>query len=350
MFDEEEMRLLQDLHENGDLQELIKSFEENKKLKEEMKLIELNMEEMKQANYSLTHRLKELSSKEQDHDRSWCFKDQKRVEEDHEEMIRKMKSNHFDQMEQLRSENLQLQEREIEKDKKIEDLEMNIKKLKEEIESLQMIQPNSPIDDSIVTSQTHANEEKLKERLDEMKTKMLEQESVISSQLMQIVQLEKNLKNLEEAKASLDDLNKFYSNKIETNKNEVADLQSTIDELQLQISCGSRQGNSLFAEVDERRIEVEAKLRKNEDQLTKLKKEVVNLKNAISRQRVTIFQLTQEQNDETQQQRINSLGKEVFQALRDNQKLAEINKQLNEQLLCKVGLYEKIFLVIFMFM
>jgi len=91
-------------------------------------------------------------------------------------------------------------------------------------------------------------------------------------------------------------------------------------------------------------------LRKNEDQLTKLKKEVVNLKNAISRQRVTIFQLTQEQNDETQQQRINSLGKEVFQALRDNQKLAEINKQLNEQLLCKVGLYEKIFLVIFMFM
>jgi len=77
-------------------------------------------------------------------------------------------------------------------------------------------------------------------------------------------------------------------------------------------------------------------LRKNEDQLTKLKKEVVNLKNAISRQRVTIFQLTQEQNDETQQQRINSLGKEVFQALRDNQKLAEINKQLNEQLLCKL--------------
>ena len=38
----------------------------------------------------------------------------------------------------------------------------------------------------------------------------------------QIVQLEKNLKNLEEAKASLDDLNKFYSNKIEVMTSQIA--------------------------------------------------------------------------------------------------------------------------------
>ncbi|XP_061197105.1 protein Spindly-B-like [Saccostrea echinata] len=268
-------------------------------------------EELRQEVYSLKNKLSSAASQE-----AWY----------HEEIaqLQTMRKQDLDIQDALKEEVVRLQRKIGTLEEDIDQHKSSENNLKSQIQSLEkLVESNKTINETLSHSiMTEDNTQLMNELCSlqnentQLKGDLIEMKHDCQSAIIELENLKQKMINKEQEMEELQCQITTYVNTIEKCRTEIMELNAQIDVLQMESQTQSCKGNSLFSEVEDRRVKAEKLVKKYQLSNQQLNQQIHKLK----MQMFTCLGLSKEKSDDS---RIQKLQSEVCQLQEEKKQLLE---------------------------
>lgn len=274
-----------------------------------------SIEELKQEVYSLRNKLATATSQE-----AWY--------NDEIAQLQTMRKQESEIQDALKEEVIRLQRKIGILEEDVEQQKLAENNLKSQVQSLEKLMEsnktmNETLSHSIMTEDnTHLMNEmcSLQNENTQLKGEVIEIRHELQSASIEVENLKQKLANKEQELEELQCQITTYINTIEKYRTEITELNTQVDVLQMETQSQTGKGNSLFSEVEDRRVKAEKLVKKYQ-----LSNQQLNQQNhKLKMQMFTCLGLSKEKSDDV---RVGQLETKVCQ-------LQEENKQLLKQIQC----------------
>nr|XP_039261184.1 protein Spindly-like [Styela clava] len=314
------------LEEKSNLEEMLDNIQrENGKI----------VEDYEQEKYSLENKLEvmtkmkaQVESNLQEETNRWKTEFQRleqQFRKKHSDEIVMIKSRLDDTASQLQQEKLMNSQRLS----TIELKESQIEKLQKELKQMQ-----TSLNDTLSSEVAELSNDNYELKLQVQELEMNEHElSQTVQQLKEMMEIAKNNEdNLRQAKEDAERETSSYYNNLELCREECRELQAELNILKLQPNDPNSRGNSLFAEVEDKRVQAEKNLISMKSKYNCMLRQSDQLKHYTMKLKMQISALLETRSRTIDQQHVRSLEESLSAARNDNAKLVQKLKAFQDKL------------------
>lgn len=293
------------------------------------------VEDYEQEKYSLENKL-EVMTKMKAQVESNLQEETNRWRTKFDRMEQQFNKKHSDDVGSIKSQlddaNSQLQQEKLTSYQRLSTIELKesrIEKLQKELKQMQ-----TSLNDTLSSEVAELSNENCELKLQVQEMEMREHElSQTIQQLKEMMEIAKNNEeNLRQAKEDAERETSSYYNTLELCREECRELQVELNILKLQPNDPNSRGNSLFAEVEDKRVQAEKNLISMKSKYTCMQRQTDQLKHYTMKLKMQISALLETRSRTIDQQHVRSLEESLSVARNDNTKLVQKVKALQDKL------------------